>query len=70
MNKIAFNFYVNKCFRKAKRLANQHNKEYVIVNWQGGVWIMSKEHIEKTEQQGMVIKYIWPTTGGKQPCLG
>jgi len=61
MNKTAFNFYVNKCFRKAKRLASKYHKEYAIVSWRGGVWIMSKEHIERTQQHGLVVKYIWPS---------
>lgn len=59
MNKTAFNFYVNKAFRKAKRLASKYHKEYAIVSWRGGVWVMSMEHIEWTEQQNLVIKRVW-----------
>lgn len=60
MNKIAFNFYVNKAFRKAKRLAQQNQQHYAVVNLHGFVGVMRKSYVEETDQSNLVIREVWP----------
>ena len=59
MNKTAFNFYVNKAFRKAKRLARQNHQDYAVVNVHGFIGVMRQSYIDETEQQNLVIKRVW-----------
>lgn len=60
MNKIAFNFYVNRAFRRAKYLARRDNEWFCVVNLHGFIGVMHKSHIEATNQQSLVIKEVWP----------